>query len=155
MLNTAQLDLLLSQAEASPHLRPGYFSPDLESFRRGGAHLPFSISPVSQDAAFIASAKDTLTTVGAYALSGVDVLFDLTIFAQGFSSVSYQNFSSLADYSSFFAWFQFAAFGISIIWARGVGPRLRPDHLSDLTWKDFLLFLTGFLFFILVIALVL
>ncbi len=29
------------------------------------------------------------------------------------------------------------------IWARGVGPRFRPDQMSNFTWKDGLIFIGG------------
>ena len=38
-------------------------------------------------------------------------------------------------------WGQIISLAILTIWARGVGPRFRPDQLSDLTWKDLVLFL--------------
>ncbi len=37
-----------------------------------------------------------------------------------------------------YVWGQIIALAILTIWARGVGPRFRPDQLSDLTWKDLL-----------------
>lgn len=42
-------------------------------------------------------------------------------------------------------WCKIFIASIFTIWARGVGPRVRPDQLSDITWKDFLLNLLGFL----------
>lgn len=42
-------------------------------------------------------------------------------------------------------WCKLFIASIFTIWARGVGPRARPDQLSDMTWKDFLLNLLGFL----------
>lgn len=42
-------------------------------------------------------------------------------------------------------WTQIISLAILTIWARGVGPRFRPDQLSDLTWKDLLIFLGGLL----------
>lgn len=42
-------------------------------------------------------------------------------------------------------WIQIMSLAILTIWARGVGPRYRIDQLSDLAWKDLLLFLGGFL----------
>jgi NADH:ubiquinone oxidoreductase subunit H len=38
-------------------------------------------------------------------------------------------------------WIQLMAMAVMTIWARGVGPRFRPDQLSDITWKDLLIFL--------------
>lgn len=48
-------------------------------------------------------------------------------------------------------WIQLICFGAFTIWARGVGPRFRPDQLSDITWKDILIILIGLLTFILII----
>lgn len=42
-------------------------------------------------------------------------------------------------------WVQFLGIAAYTIWARGVGPRFRPDQMSDLTWKDLLLLLAGLL----------
>ena len=42
-------------------------------------------------------------------------------------------------------WLQFIGLATYTIWARGVGPRFRPDQMSDLTWKDLLFFLVGLL----------
>lgn len=42
-------------------------------------------------------------------------------------------------------WGQIISLAILTIWARGVGPRFRPDQISDLTWKDLLVFLLGVL----------
>ncbi len=49
-------------------------------------------------------------------------------------------------------WGQIMSLAVLTIWARGVGPRFRPDQLSDLTWKDLLIFLSGIL--VLVISVV-
>lgn len=51
-------------------------------------------------------------------------------------------------------WCKIVTASIFTIWARGVGPRLRPDQLSDLTWKDSLLNLLGFLIIIIYYLLV-
>jgi NADH:ubiquinone oxidoreductase subunit H len=40
-------------------------------------------------------------------------------------------------------WLQYAAVAVYTIWARGVGPRFRPDQVSDVTWRDFLVFLAA------------
>jgi hypothetical protein len=40
-------------------------------------------------------------------------------------------------------WSSVVLLAIMTIWSRGVGPRFRPDQLSDLTWKDLLIFLLG------------
>lgn len=42
-------------------------------------------------------------------------------------------------------WGQIILLAVFTIWARTVGPRFRPDQLSDLTWKDLLLLLLGML----------
>lgn len=47
-------------------------------------------------------------------------------------------------------WLQFICLAAYTIWARGVGPRFRPDQMSDLTWKDLLFFLVGLLVLVLV-----
>lgn len=44
-------------------------------------------------------------------------------------------------------WIQLISIAILTIWARGIGPRFRPDQLSDLTWKDLLIYLSGILGF--------
>lgn len=36
-------------------------------------------------------------------------------------------------------WLQYISLAAYTIWARGVGPRFRPDQLSDLTWRELLL----------------
>lgn len=38
-------------------------------------------------------------------------------------------------------WVQTISCATFTIWARGVGPRFRPDQLSDITWKDILIIL--------------
>ncbi len=48
-------------------------------------------------------------------------------------------------------WGQLMSIAILTIWARGVGPRFRPDQLSDLTWKDLLLFLGSLLCTVIII----
>lgn len=40
-------------------------------------------------------------------------------------------------------WFQIMGLAIITIWARGVGPRFRPDQLSSHAWKDIVIFLVG------------
>lgn len=47
-------------------------------------------------------------------------------------------------------WLQFIGIATYTIWARGVGPRFRPDQMSDLTWKDLLFFLVGLLVLIII-----
>lgn len=63
------------------------------------------------------------------------------------SEVSLEEGSGLA---LIFIWVQFIGLATYTIWARGVGPRFRPDQMSDLTWKDLLFFLAGFLVLIVV-----
>lgn len=43
-------------------------------------------------------------------------------------------------YTTFLFWLQLISISIFTIWARGVGPRFRPDQMSDLTWKDMLIY---------------
>lgn len=45
-------------------------------------------------------------------------------------------------------WIKLILCSLLTIWARGVGPRTRPDQLSDWTWKDILIFLFSCLLFI-------
>ncbi len=45
-------------------------------------------------------------------------------------------------------WLQITAVMVFTIWARGVGPRFRADQMSDFTWKDALILVGGWLFFI-------
>lgn len=52
----------------------------------------------------------------------------------------------------FFVWLHIICLAILTIWARGVGPRFRPDQLSTLTWKDLILFICGLLILFSVIA---
>jgi NADH:ubiquinone oxidoreductase subunit H len=58
-----------------------------------------------------------------------------------------------SDYLSFdiiIVWLQLICIATFTIWARGVGPRFRPDQMSDITWKDLLIFL-ALLFFLIII----
>ena len=42
-------------------------------------------------------------------------------------------------------WGTIIALAVLTIWSRAVGPRFRIDQLNDITWKDLLPFLIGFL----------
>lgn len=55
----------------------------------------------------------------------------------------------------FFFWGHIICLAILTIWARGVGPRFRPDQLSNLTWKDLIVFIAGLLFVISIIVTIL
>lgn len=57
----------------------------------------------------------------------------------------FNHFNSYSALNILTLWFQIMSLAILTIWARGVGPRFRPDQLSDLTWKDLLVFLSSFL----------
>jgi NADH:ubiquinone oxidoreductase subunit H len=67
--------------------------------------------------------------------------------------ISYFNFGNIEYFISiideqiisdlFIMWFQIISLGVLTIWARGVGPRFRPDQMSEITWKDILIYLTG------------
>ena len=54
----------------------------------------------------------------------------------------------------FVKWLKILALAVSTIWARGVGPRTRPDQLSDITWT-ILIILTVFIFLNIMICLLL
>ena len=55
-----------------------------------------------------------------------------------------------AGWALVWLWLQFIGLATYTIWARGVGPRFRPDQMSDLTWKDLLFFLAGLLALVIV-----
>ena len=48
----------------------------------------------------------------------------------------------------FFFWVGIICLSVSTIWARGVGPRVRPDQLSELVWTCLLPLLAGLLLFL-------
>lgn len=48
-------------------------------------------------------------------------------------------------------WMQVIGLAIVSIWARGVGPRFRPDQLSNIAWKDLLILLVSLLLLILAV----
>lgn len=60
--------------------------------------------------------------------------------------------TSFNDYDLVHLWLGVVMVGIVTILARGVGPRSRPDQLSDLTWKDIIIILVSTL--IVIMALV-
>lgn len=46
-------------------------------------------------------------------------------------------------------WLQVISLGILTIWARGMGPRFRPDQLTEIVWRDMLIYLGGLLILVL------
>ena len=80
-----------------------------------------------------------------YYPNGIE-LFDFT----SMNSCMEETFNPL---DLFYIWLQVFFFGIITIWARGVGPRFRPDQLSDLTWKDLVIYLLGIVLVVLFIIL--
>ena len=75
------------------------------------------------------------------------------IFCQFYNIFYYEIFfiykESFLIQKLFVLWIKTITCAILTIWARGVGPRFRVDQMSDLTWKDLLVILIGFLFVIL------
>ena len=69
-----------------------------------------------------------------------------------FTIFKFYNKSWPLNFNLFRLWCLITTIAILTIWARGVGPRFRPDQLSDLTWKDLLLFLAALLILVLVFA---
>jgi hypothetical protein len=68
-----------------------------------------------------------------------------------------ENLTNISDVDSshdlFVMWAQMISVAILTIWARGVGPRFRPDQMSELTWKDILIYLIGCLLFLFLVIL--
>lgn len=58
--------------------------------------------------------------------------------------------NSYYKYDLLAIWFKVLFIGIITILARGIGPRTRPDQLSDFTWKDIVIFLFGFLIMLII-----
>ncbi len=73
-----------------------------------------------------------------------------TIFHKYFIYVPISSLIIFREYTKstfmlFICWVQVTGIAILTIWARGIGPRVRPDQLSDLVWKDLIIILIGLL----------
>ena len=74
-----------------------------------------------------------------YLCRNKDILLDNTDFM-----------NNIYTYSLLLIWLGIISIAVFTIWSRGVGPRFRPDQMSDLVWKDVVIYL----FIVLVIILV-
>ena len=63
-----------------------------------------------------------------------------------------ESYVKTATWPLFKMWVCVTIIAVLTIWARGVGPRFRPDQLSNITWKDILILLGGLLVIVLILV---
>jgi NADH:ubiquinone oxidoreductase subunit H len=57
------------------------------------------------------------------------------------------------SFETFLFYAQIIFISVFTIWARGVGPRFRPDQMSDLTWKDLIIYVGCYLIAVIIVIL--